>query len=111
MGKKINSMMTQRSLMDNIVSELKKDKEASMKAVKGIQDSQEAFIRKIRTTDMSREEMSRTTNQMMTTMDSILAELNNKLKAQKSAEEQERLRKIQEQMEKERKQKEEEERK
>ena len=49
----------------------------------------------VQTTNISREEMSRTTNQLMTNIDTSLAELKKKMEQQKIAEEQERLRKIQ----------------
>ena len=49
----------------------------------------------MQTTNISREEMSRTTNQLMTNIDTSLAELKKKMEQQKIAEEQERLRKIQ----------------
>ncbi|XP_012941999.2 unconventional myosin-VI [Aplysia californica] len=108
--KKVKAVQAQRSLMDQIVSQLKKDKDSATKAVKELESSQENFIKKIRTTDMTREEMSKITNTLMTNMDVLLKDFNKKLLAQKNAEEQERLKKIQEQMERERKQKEEEER-
>lgn len=109
--KNINSLLSQRTMMDQIVAELKKDKDSATKAVKELQASQEAFIHKIRTTDLTRDQMSVTTNQLMANMDALLKDLNTKLQKQKNADEQERLRKIQEQMEKERRLKEEEERK
>merc|ERR1712098_134976 len=111
MIKKVRALQQQRTMMDQIVSQLKKDKDAATKQVKAMEQAQEAFIQKIRTSALTREEMSNTTNQLMSSMDAMMKDLNTKLSQQKSAEEQERLRKIQEQMEKDRKQKEEEERK
>ncbi|XP_059157656.1 unconventional myosin-VI-like [Physella acuta] len=108
---KVKSFQAQRTLMDQIVSQLKKEKEQWMKAVKEVENSQEDFIKKIRTTDMKREEMTRMTNTLAANMDSLLKDLTKKLEEQKNKEEQERLRKIQEQLELERKQREEEERK
>jgi len=109
--KKINSLLSQRTMMDQIVSQLKKDKDSATKAVKEMQASQEAFIQQIRTTNLTSEQMRKQTNVLMSNMDALLKDLNSKAQAQKNADEQERLRKIQEQMERERKQREEEERK
>ncbi|KAK0045573.1 unconventional myosin-VI [Biomphalaria pfeifferi] len=108
---KVKSFQTQRTLMDQIVSQLKKDKEQAVKAIKDLENSQEDFIKKIRTTDMKREEMLRMTNTLAANMDTLLKDLHKRLEDQKSKEEQERIRKIQEQMELERKKREEEERK
>lgn len=108
---KVKSFQAQRSLMDQLVAELKKDKEKAVKAIKELENSQEEFMKKIRTTDMKREEMILGTNSLATNMDVLLKDLKKRLEDQKSKEEQERLRKIQEQMELERKQREEEERK
>lgn len=47
------------------------------------------------TTNITREEMSRTTNSLMTNIDCQLSDLKKKMEQQKIAEEQERLRKIQ----------------
>ncbi|BFZ10301.1 hypothetical protein BsWGS_13340 [Bradybaena similaris] len=107
---KVKAIQAQRSLLDQIVSQLKKDKEQAVKAIKELETSQENFIRQIRTTDLSRAEMVRMTNTLATNMDVLLNDMKKKLEEEKSREEQERLRKIQEQMEKERKKREEEER-
>ncbi|GFS27455.1 unconventional myosin-VI-like [Elysia marginata] len=108
---KVRAIQAQRSLVDQLVGQLKKDKDSVIKAVKELETGQENFVKKIRTTDMSREEMVRMTNTLATNMDVLLQDLKKRLEQQKSAEEQERLRKIQEQMEIERKRREEEERK
>ncbi|KAK3696816.1 hypothetical protein RRG08_016866 [Elysia crispata] len=108
---KVRAIQAQRSLVDDLVGQLKKDKDSVIKAVKELETGQENFVKKIRTTNMSREEMMRMTNTLATNMDVLLQDLKKRLEQQKSAEEQERLRKIQEQMEIERKRREEEERK
>lgn len=108
---KVRAIQAQRSLVDQLVGQLKKDKEAVIKAVKELETGQENFVQKIRTSNLSREEMVRMTNTLATNMDVLLQDLKKRLEQQKSAEEQERLRKIQEQMEIERKRREEEERK
>ncbi|CAG5120933.1 unnamed protein product, partial [Candidula unifasciata] len=108
---KVKAIQAQRSLLDQIVSQLKKDKDQAVKAIKELETSQENFIRQIRTTDLSRAEMARMTNTLATNMDVLLNDMKKKLEEEKSREEQERLKKIQEQMEKERKKREEEERK
>ncbi|XP_076466820.1 unconventional myosin-VI-like isoform X2 [Babylonia areolata] len=108
---KVKSLQAQLGMMSQIVGQMKKDKETATKQVKELEAALGGFIQKIRTTNLTREEMSRTTNTLMTNMDTSLADLKKKLEQQKVAEEQERLRKIQEEMEKERKRKEEEERK
>ncbi|XP_025097283.1 unconventional myosin-VI-like isoform X2 [Pomacea canaliculata] len=108
---KVKSLQTQLALMSQIVGQLKKDKEQATQKVRELEASLEAYIKKIRTTNITRDEMSRTTNTLMTNIDVQLAELKKQLEQQKNAEEQERLRKIQEEMERERKRKEEEERK
>jgi myosin-6 len=107
---KVKGIQAQRSLLDQLVSQLKKDKEQATKAVKELEMSQANFIQQIRTTDLSRAEMVRMTNTLATNMDVMLNDIKKRLEEQKSREEQERLKKIQEQMEKERKQREEEER-
>ncbi|KAL8606769.1 Unconventional myosin-VI [Nucella lapillus] len=108
---KVKSLQTQLTMMSQILGQMKKDKETASKQVKDLEAAITTFIKKIRTTAISREEMSRTTNTLMTNMDTSLSELKKKLEQQKEAEEQDRLRKIQEEMERERKRKEDEERK
>ncbi|KAL8613682.1 hypothetical protein ACOMHN_029774 [Nucella lapillus] len=111
MIQKVRSLQTQLNLMSQIVGQMKKDKDSASREVKDMESDLKAFMHRIRTTNITWEEMSSTTNQLMTKMDTSLADLKKKLEQQKVAEEQEHLRKIQEEMEKERKGKEEEERK
>lgn len=111
MLQKVKALQTQLGLFSQIVGQMKTDKEQAAKQVQELETAIDGYIKKIRTTNISREEMSRTINTLMTNMDSQLAGLKKKLEQQKVAEEQERLRKIQEEMERERKRKEEEERK
>lgn len=63
------------------------------------------------TTSMTREQIERENNNLVSAMNTELSVLHKKLMQQKNAEEQERLRRIQEEMERERQKKEEEERK
>ncbi|KAK7108574.1 unconventional myosin-VI-like isoform X2 [Littorina saxatilis] len=111
MIQKVRSLQTQLALMSQIVGQMKKDKESAVKQVKELEAALEGYVHKIRTTNISREEMSRTTNTLMTNINTSLADLKKKMESQKEAEEQERLRKIQEEMERERQRKEAEERK
>ncbi|XP_076444553.1 unconventional myosin-VI-like [Babylonia areolata] len=111
MIQKVRSLQTQLTMMSQVVGQMKKDKDSASGQVKELEDALKAFMHRIRTTNITWEEMSSTTNQLMTKMDTSLADLKKKLEQQKVAEEQERLRKIQEEMERERKRKEEEERK
>lgn len=108
---KVKATQSQLTLMNDIVSKMKKDKDKAGKQVKDMEAALQALIHKIRTTDMSREQMSQAHNELIAKMDKSLDDLKKQLEQQKIKEEQERLRKIQEEMERERKRKEEEERK
>ncbi|XP_046550361.1 LOW QUALITY PROTEIN: unconventional myosin-VI-like [Haliotis rubra] len=108
---KLKSSSEQLTMMAQIVSQFKKEKEQASKQVKDIENSLSGFIKKIRSTDMTREQLNTDYSRFIASMDQMLLELKKKLEQQKIAEEQERLRKIQEEMEREKKEKEEEERK
>nr|XP_034335577.1 unconventional myosin-VI isoform X2 [Crassostrea gigas] len=100
----------QLSRMEEIISQLKKEKETATKQAKLIEKALQDFIHKIRTTNMSADEMQRTMNHLLSQMDQTFQDLRKKLEQEKTKAEQERLRKIQEEMEREKKRKEEEER-
>ncbi|XP_060551449.1 unconventional myosin-VI-like, partial [Ruditapes philippinarum] len=108
---KVKATMNQLTLMNDIVSKMKKDKESATAKVKEIESALTGLIQKIRTTDMTREQMNNAHQDLINKMNRNLDDLKNQLEQQKVKEEQERLRKIQEEMERERKRKEEEERK
>ncbi|KAK3097679.1 hypothetical protein FSP39_012037 [Pinctada imbricata] len=96
--------------MEEIISKLKKDKDSATKQAQAVEKAFKEFTQKIRTTNISKEEMQRTYNNLLTQVDKTFQDLRHKLDEQKVKEEQERLRKIQEEMEREKKRKEEEER-
>ncbi|XP_053396881.1 unconventional myosin-VI-like isoform X2 [Mercenaria mercenaria] len=108
---KVKATMSQLTLMNDIVSKMKKDKESAASKVKEIETALTGLIHKIRTTDMTRAQMDNAHQDLINKMNRNLDDLKNQLEQQKVKEEQERLRKIQEEMERERKRKEEEERK
>ncbi|XP_071114044.1 unconventional myosin-VI-like isoform X1 [Haliotis cracherodii] len=108
---KLKSSSEQLTMMAQIVSQFKKEKDQATKQVKDIENSLSGLIKKIRSTDMTRDQLNTAYSQFIASMDQMLVELKKKLEQQKIAEEQERLRKIQEEMEREKKKKEEEERK
>ncbi|XP_041352149.1 unconventional myosin-VI-like [Gigantopelta aegis] len=108
---KLKASSTQLSMMEQIVGQLKKEKDVAMKQVKDLENSLHALVQKIRSTNMTREQLNQCHNQFISNMDQVLGNLKKKLENQKNAEEQERLRKIEEERERERKRKEEEERK
>ncbi|XP_064618049.1 unconventional myosin-VI-like [Liolophura sinensis] len=108
---KVKSLQGQLTLMGQIVSQLKKEKESATKQVKDLENAIEGLVQKIRNEPMSFADMDKSYNALIANMNNQLGQLKKKLEQQKNAEEQERLRKIQEEMERERKKKEEEERK
>lgn len=108
---KVKATMSQLTLMNDIVSKMKKDKESAAAKVKEIESALTGLIHKIRTSDMTRDQMTNAHQDLINKMNRSLDALKNQLEQQKIKEEQERLRKIQEEMERERKRKEEEERK
>ncbi|KAL4232927.1 Unconventional myosin-VI [Mactra antiquata] len=108
---KVKATQGQLTLMNDIVSKMKKDKEAATARVKEMETALNGLIQKIRMTDMTREQMTSAHQDLINKMNRNLDDLKNQLEQQKVKEEQERLRKIQEEMERERKRKEEEERK
>ncbi|XP_071535802.1 myosin heavy chain 95F isoform X4 [Panulirus ornatus] len=108
---KIKGLQGQLQQMLAIVNQLKKEKDSSLATVNKIQSTMDYTIKKIQTTNMTREQIDREYSALVTSMDAELSVLHKKLTQQKNAEEQERLRRIQEEMERERKKKEEEERK
>lgn len=103
---KVKATQSQLTLMNDIVSKMKKDKDKAMKQVKETEAALQGLITKIRTTDMTRQQMSQAHDALVTQMNKSLNDLRQMLDQQKVKEEQERLRKIQEEMERERKRKE-----
>ncbi|XP_052809072.1 unconventional myosin-VI-like isoform X2 [Mya arenaria] len=108
---KVKALQAQLTLMNDIVSHMKKDKEKATKQVREMETALEGLIKKIRTTDMTREQMNREYKDLVAKMNHNLDDLKKQLEQHKVKEEQERLRKIQEEMERERKRKEAEEQK
>ncbi|XP_061177541.1 unconventional myosin-VI-like isoform X2 [Saccostrea echinata] len=106
----VRQSQAQLSQMEEIISQLKKEKEKATKQAKDIEKAFLDFVHKIRTTNISPEEMQRTMNHLLSQMDQTFQDLRKKLENEKIKAEQERLRKIQEEMEREKKRKEEEER-
>lgn len=109
--KKVKATQGQLTLMNEIVTHLKKDKDKAAGKVKEMEAALDNLIKMIRTTDLTREKMNSAHEELIAKMNRNLDELKKQLEGQKEKEEQERLRKIQEEMERERKRKEEEERK
>jgi len=108
---KINSLQSMLSRMESIIGQLKKDKESSVSEVRALQNDMQTAINKIKANAKIKvEEINTLYTQLMNKANSLMGALQKKLESQKSAEEQERLRKIQQEMEKQKKQKEEEER-
>ncbi|ESO83449.1 hypothetical protein LOTGIDRAFT_133465 [Lottia gigantea] len=93
--KKVIGLQGQMALMGQIVSQLKKDKEAATKQVKDFDHVLLENLKKIRSSNMKRQELDNLYNSLTVNMDQQLAGLKKKLEEQKNAEEQERLRKIQ----------------
>ncbi|KAK4321632.1 hypothetical protein Pmani_007579 [Petrolisthes manimaculis] len=108
---KIKGLQGQLQQMMSVVQQLKKEKDSSLAEVNKLETAMDVTIRKIRTTSMTREQIERENNNLVSALNTELGVLHKKLMQQKNAEEQERLRHIQEEMEKERMKKEEEERK
>ncbi|XP_062599895.1 unconventional myosin-VI-like isoform X5 [Saccostrea cucullata] len=106
----VRQSQAQLSQMEEIISQLKKEKEKATKQAKEIEKAFLDFVHKIRTTNITPEEMQRTMNHLLSQMDQTFQDLRKKLEDEKIKAEQERLRKIQEEMEREKKRKEEEER-
>ncbi|XP_054269239.1 myosin heavy chain 95F isoform X2 [Macrosteles quadrilineatus] len=107
---KINSLQSMVGRMENIIGQLKKDKDASVNEVRALQNDMKNAVNKIKTNEKIKpEEINAMYTQLMNKANSQMGGLQKKLEMQKSAEEQERLRKIQQEMEKQKKLKEDEE--
>nr|CAD7570088.1 unnamed protein product [Timema californicum] len=108
---KIKGLQERLTRMSAIVNQLKKDKESSVLEVQKLQADMTASILKIKSdVKISASAVDRLYADLLARSDRISGDLQKKLQQQKSAEEQQRLRKIQEEMEREKKLKEEEER-
>uniref|UniRef100_A0A8D8QWM0 Myosin heavy chain 95F n=1 Tax=Cacopsylla melanoneura TaxID=428564 RepID=A0A8D8QWM0_9HEMI len=108
---KINSLQSMLHRMESLINQLKKDKEESSDQVKRLQQDMQAAVLKIKKTPtMKAEEINTLYTSLMNKSNDEMNKLQKKLENQRSAEEQERLRKIQMEMdaEKRRKQQEEE---
>lgn len=109
---KINSLQSMLVRMESIIGQLKRDKESSYNEVKALQSDMKAAVNKIKmNTHIKADEVNELYTQLMNKANSQMGTLQKKLQNQKSADEQERLRKIQLEMENEKKRKEEEEKK
>ncbi|RZF36972.1 hypothetical protein LSTR_LSTR004660 [Laodelphax striatellus] len=109
---KINSLQSMLVRMESIISQLKKEKESSIKEVKALQNDLHSAVNKIKINpNIKADEVNQMYTQLMNKANSQMGSLQKKLQEQKSADEQERLKKIQIEMENEKKRKEDEERK
>jgi len=108
---KIKGLQDNLKQMSSLVNSLKKEKEQSAAEVKKMENAVAATIKKLQTTNMSREQVEGEYALLVKAMNTELSSLHKKVEKQKIVEEQERLRKIQDEMERERLKKEEEERK
>nr|XP_018907135.1 PREDICTED: myosin heavy chain 95F isoform X1 [Bemisia tabaci] len=106
---KINSLQSMLGRMEALVQQLKKD-DGSMKEVKNLQMDMRNAVNKIKTNPgIKPEEIAALHTNLMNKSNSLMGQLQNKLTAQKSADEQQRLRKIQQEMDMEKRRNEEEE--
>ena len=97
---------------ERIINQLKKDKDSSVKELQQLQSALNASVSAIKTNErISEKEIKTSVMRLEQQAEQLMKSLKLKVEKQKSAEEQERLRKIQEEMLRERKKKEEEERK
>lgn len=108
---KVRKLKDHLAGMSNIIVQLKAEQQKCRADADKLGNSIDSLLKKIQTTPMKREEIEKEHAVLTAAINEQLKVLTGALQKQKSAEEQERLRKIQEQMERERKQKEEEERK
>lgn len=109
---KIKSLQKKLAPMEASIGQLKKDKASSLSELKKLRANMTSAVEKIqRDEKITPTEVDRLYTQLMNMANSQMNQLQKKVRDQKNAEEQERLRKIQEEMEKEKKRKEEEERK
>ncbi|EDO36037.1 predicted protein [Nematostella vectensis] len=108
---KIRRLEVQVDNLAQLASSLKKDKDKVSKQIQDLRNATQSAIKKIKSTMMKRKMIDEVYCDLVKRVNHHLADLNERQKQQKIAEEQERLRKIQEQMELERKRREEEERK
>ncbi|KAK3924050.1 Myosin heavy chain 95F [Frankliniella fusca] len=103
---KINSLQSMLTRMQEIIKQMKKDREASESQVKALHEDMTSAIRKIKTNPkISGAEVDGLYTQLMNKANAQMGALQAKLEQQKSAEEQERLRRIQQEMEEEKKRK------
>ncbi|KAF4523011.1 hypothetical protein B566_EDAN007441 [Ephemera danica] len=106
----INSLQAMLTRMEDIIGQMKRDKDSSAADVKKLKSDMQAAVQRIKTNPRIKpEEVSKLHANLMAQANNSMAALQKKLQTQKVAEEQERLRRIQEEMEQERKRKEEEE--
>ncbi|XP_044727037.1 myosin heavy chain 95F isoform X2 [Chrysoperla carnea] len=109
---KIKSLKSQVKQMQEVASQIKKDKDIIMSDINKIQSSIEETIMKIKKQDsITGSQVEALYKQLLDLTNNQMNLLQKRMLEQKNAEEQERLRKIQEQMELEKRRKEEEERK
>ncbi|XP_015589785.1 myosin heavy chain 95F isoform X2 [Cephus cinctus] len=109
---KIKSLKNQLTRMQETSTQLKSAKEKSINDIKKLQSDLEAAVQKIKANaKIKPQEIDAMYNDLLSQVNKQMAGLQDMVKQQKIAEEQERLRKIQQEMEGERRRKEEEERK
>lgn len=110
--RQIRALQQSAKQAEKIVNQLKKDKEGSIKQLQLLQSALDGAARTIKTNERSNERDIKIMLQRLEHQtEDLLKALKEKVEQQKSAEEQERLRKIQEDMARERKRKEAEEQK
>lgn len=108
---KIKAMEAKVKQLDSIASQLKKDKESSIKEINSLRFEIESAISRIKRDErVSSATIDGLQNQLLDKVNNQMNLLQKKVQDQKNAEEQERLRKIREEMEAEKRRKEEEER-
>ncbi|KAK7866674.1 hypothetical protein R5R35_006058 [Gryllus longicercus] len=109
---KINGLKEKLKRMENIISQLKKDKESSVNDLKKLQTDMDVAVKKIKNeSKITSTQVNEIYTQLMNKANTQMSQLQSKLEQQKGAEEKERLRKIQEEMEREKQHREQEERK
>ncbi|XP_043204148.1 unconventional myosin-VI-like isoform X1 [Amphibalanus amphitrite] len=107
---KVKGLQSTLTQMADMVSKMKKDREASAKHVQQLQVSFETVVKKIRSKPLTQPQVEKEVAELTATLQREFASLKAKLEQQKIAEEKERLRRIQEEMDRERRRREEEER-
>ncbi|KAK2154661.1 hypothetical protein LSH36_261g02057 [Paralvinella palmiformis] len=106
---RVRSLYSQLEPMRQMISKIKKDKDAGKK-ITALEKEMDSALHKIQTQSLSEKDIDKLYESVNKEMDKTLTDIRKLLEKQKVAEEQERMRRIQEERERERKRKEEEER-